>query len=388
MPDIHVLDVPHDVYVILTSRCNLRCLHCYGSFGEPEMKYGELSGDEWCRVFSEMADIGVFFVNIAGGEPTIHPDFPRIVDHLADIGMHFVLTTNGLCDDRCIDAIERASDYIVGLKISLDGPTAGSHARIRVGPDYLGRDKYFDKTMATINKISASQVPLTIATCLHDANIGLMDEFTDLIKQINPVSWFISTIAPNGRAKQFYSEIFAPDSHYDFDYWNGLKEEMRRAGIAVRYIDMPTAIGVAETRAAFSCPAASSFCEINSDGIVSPCPLSRVNIPASLLQFPNIRDSSLKDIWSNQAAFNTFRTWRSSGCSGCSSLSGCGRCVAQSVEWFDGDPYQPTPFCVEKGDVLGLDNLDGLRAQIQRKKDSYNGASSNGRIFLPIVEAR
>jgi radical SAM protein with 4Fe4S-binding SPASM domain len=385
MNKLEVLDVPHDVYVILTSRCNLRCLHCYGSFGEPGMRYGELSGDEWCRVFSEMSDLGVFFINIAGGEPTIHPEFPRIIDHLADIGLHFILTTNGLCDARSLQAIRRAADYIVGLKISLDGPTPESHARIRVGPDYLGRDRYFEKTMETVNAVAGSGIPLTIATCLHDANIGLIGEFKALIKEIHPVSWFISTIAPNGRAKQFYSEIFAPDSEYDFAYWAALKEDCRRDGISVRFIDMPTAIGAAETVAAFSCPAASSFCEINSDGLVSPCPLSRVNIPPSLLEFPNIRERSLSDIWRTHTSFATFRSWRTQGCSGCSALSGCGRCVAQSIEWFDGDPYQPTPFCVEKGELLGLDNLAGLRDAVDRKKRSYH---DQGRIHLPIVQTR
>jgi len=381
---ITVLDVPHDVYVILTSRCQLRCLHCYGSFGEPRLIQNELTGEEWCRVFTEMADLGVFFVNVAGGEPTTHPDFPAIIDHLAGIGLHFILTTNGLSEVRAIRAIERAADYVTGLKISLDGPTAQSHGRLRVGPDYKQRDQYFHKTMDTIDALCQS-VPLTIATCLHDANIDLLDEFVGLIKRVRPVSWFISTIAPNGRAQQFYNEIFAPDSRYDYEFWSTLKEDLRQAGVSVRFIDMPTAIGAAETVSAFSCPAASSFCEINSDGLVSPCPLSRVNIPRHVLEFPNIRDHSLRDIWSHNSAFATFRSWRTSGCSGCSAISRCGRCVAQSVEWFGGDPFQPTPFCVEKGEVLGLDNLAELRRKVNDKKGYY---VDRDRSYLPNFQTR
>jgi len=330
----------------------------------------ELSGREWKRVFSELAELNVFYVNIAGGEPTIHPQFPEIIEHLSEIGLHFILTTNGLCNRRSVRAITQASEYIIGLKVSLDGPTAESHSALRVGPDYMNRDEYFDRTMSCVREFLASGVPLTIATCLHAANIGLVREFRDLILELRPVSWFVSTIAPNGRAKRFFSDIFATDGEYSHEFWQETKAVLQSEGIYVRYIDMPTAAGYEDVVSAFGCPAATSFCEINSDGLVSPCPLSRVNIPKAVLDFPNVRDMSMAQAW-NSPAFGTFRSMREQGCSGCSAFDACGRCVAQSIEWFDGDPYQPTPFCIEKGEILQLDNLDELREKVDAKKRLY-----------------
>jgi MoaA/NifB/PqqE/SkfB family radical SAM enzyme len=334
---------------------------------------GELTGAEWIRVLTEMAEIGVFFVNIAGGEPTIHPEFPEILDHCCELGLHYILTTNGLCSNRATDAIVRSAEYAIGVKVSLDGPTPESHGVIRVGPDWRGRNHYFTKSLETIRRFRDAGVPFTIATCLHQQSIKLMEEFKELIFDLNPVSWFISTIAPTGRAKDFYSDIFVPDSYHSHEYWAELARECKDRRILVRFIDMPTAANYEQVTSAFGCPAASSFCEINSDGLMTPCPLSRVNIPERVLKFPNVREVSVAEAW-DSPAFSQFRDWRTQGCAGCSSFSGCGRCVAQSIEWFDGDPYQPTPFCVEKGEILGLENLDGLRVQIEAKKLAYQRA--------------
>lgn len=384
MKELEVFRNPHDVYVILTSKCNLRCLHCYGTFGEPHIKYNEMSGDEWNRIFSELADLDVFYVNIAGGEPTIHPHFPEIIGHLRDIGLHFILTTNGLLSPRASKALIDANEYAIGVKVSLDGPTAESHALLRVGPDFRGRRQYFDKTVETIEELIAGDVPVTIATCLHKDNIALVPEFLELVLRLRPVSWFISTISPNGRAKDFFQEIYASDSYYPHEYWAELKEECKRNRILVRFIDMATAANYKDVVSAFGCPAASSFCEINSDGLVSPCPLSRVNITEKYVKWPNAREASIADIWQSPA-FQQFRSWRTRGCDGCSAFGGCGRCVAQSMEWFDGDPYQPTPFCIEKGEILGLDNLPALRDQVARKQAHY--AASAQLKPLPMMQA-
>ena len=122
------LSAPRDVYIILTSRCPLRCLHCYGRYGDPGLETDELGVSEWGSVFRQLNDLGVFFVNIAGGEPTVHPEFPEIIEELVSLKMHFILTTNGMGSKRCSDAIVRAKDLILGLKISLDGPTPDSQS--------------------------------------------------------------------------------------------------------------------------------------------------------------------------------------------------------------------------------------------------------------------
>ena len=99
MKNNQCLKIPHNCYLILTSKCNMRCKHCYGSYGNniPEK---ELTGDEWIKVIEDLAKNGVFFVNISGGEPTTHPDFIKIIDALIKNEIYFILTTNGVFSDK------------------------------------------------------------------------------------------------------------------------------------------------------------------------------------------------------------------------------------------------------------------------------------------------
>ena len=75
------LSIPHNCYLILTSNCNMRCLHCYGKYGI-DVPNNEMNGDEWCKVIEDLSNSGVFFVNVSGGEPTVHPDFIQIINSL------------------------------------------------------------------------------------------------------------------------------------------------------------------------------------------------------------------------------------------------------------------------------------------------------------------
>jgi radical SAM protein with 4Fe4S-binding SPASM domain len=320
-----------------------------------------------------LSELGVFFVNIAGGEPTSHPEFPEIIDKLISLNMHFILTTNGMGEKRCAEAIAKAKDLLVGLKVSLDGPTPESHGLLRVDSRFSPNLLAFDQTMATIAYLRTQGVPFTIASCLHSGNIRLMAEFVDLILQVRPTSWFVATISPSGRARDHFERIFASDGEYDTEFWNRIKTVCEAAGIYVRYIDMSFAKNLEAKPSAFTCPAATSFCEINSDGIVAPCPLSRVEIPQEYLKFENVRQKPIKEIW-NGPAFTTFRAWRGLGCDGCVAFKACGRCVAQSFQWFK-EPGTPAPYCVDKGEILQIEGLQELRARLdlERRRMSSSG---------------
>ena len=121
---------PHDCYVILTEKCNLRCLHCYGDFGE-NGDLNELSGEEWDKIICDLSKNNVFYLNISGGEPTMHPDFCKIMKSLVDNKMHFILTTNGVFSKECLDAILSSKEFLIGIKISLDGCDYESHCYLR-----------------------------------------------------------------------------------------------------------------------------------------------------------------------------------------------------------------------------------------------------------------
>lgn len=334
-----------------------------------EVPPNELSGEEWDKVFEDLVKNNVFYVNISGGEPTVHPDFLKILNSLKKHKLHFIITTNGLFNEKILNTLIDIKDLLIGIKISLDGPDYISNGYIRRNVKKEISESDFNRTLKNLGTLKEKNIPFTIATCIHKENVGRMDDLLNLIVDLKPVSWYISTISTSGRSFDNLN-IFASDSEVEKKKWDKIKEVCEKNNIFVNYIDMPFA---SATKSAekfyYQCPAARSFCEINSDGLVSPCPLARVNIPSEFLKFENIRDKSIKDIW-NGEVFQKFLKLSGEGCKGCEAKDKCDRCIPQSILWFS-DPTLPPPHCIQNGESLGLDNVDGLKKLLKEKMGEY-----------------
>jgi len=352
---------PYSCYINLTSKCNLRCKHCFGSYSKENDN--ELNFEEWKKVIDDLVKGNVFYIVLSGGEITQSPIFKDFIDYLVLKGIYFILTTNGVFSKDIRDFIVSRKDYLISVKISLDGPDSESHGFIRLDSQGKYNPKIFDLTMENINYFKKKKIPLSIATVLHKKNIKKMDEFRELIKIINPLNWFVSPIIPIGRgeANKFISEFY---EYFDNNFWESIIENGKKEKINVKLIDMPIEMEE-KGLSAYSCAAAINFCEIHSDGTVSPCTLSRVIIPKEFMKFENIRDKSLQEIWDGKI-FKEFRSYMDIGCEGCKMLFKCNKCIAQSFRYFE-DGKSPTPFCVKNGKVLGLSKFKEYKLRLNKE---------------------
>ena len=164
---------PYSCYINLTSKCNLRCKHCFGSYSVPHKN--ELSLDEWKKVIDDLVKTKVFFVNLSGGEVTQSLFFKEFISYLTKKGMHFILTTNGIFSKNIRDFIIKNKEYLIGVKISLDGPDSESHGFIRRDAKGNYNSKLFDITLENIFFFRDKGIPITIATVLHKENIKRID---------------------------------------------------------------------------------------------------------------------------------------------------------------------------------------------------------------------
>lgn len=114
--------------VEVTSRCNLTCAHCYGSFEPGGSGGAELGRAEQDVVHRALLESGCRSVTISGGEPMLVGDETlAFASRLRDSGLRVVLATNGTLLDR-----HPAERYAVfdHVQVSVDGP-AEVHDRIR-----------------------------------------------------------------------------------------------------------------------------------------------------------------------------------------------------------------------------------------------------------------
>jgi hypothetical protein len=106
-------DVPHAV-IEVNQRCNISCVACYKDKSTYEKPLAQIL-EEIDLVLRERR-VGV--LSIAGGEPTLHPDLPAVIDAVARRGVQAQLLTNGLrLDDDMLRAYAEAGLKRVYLHI-------------------------------------------------------------------------------------------------------------------------------------------------------------------------------------------------------------------------------------------------------------------------------
>src|SRR6266511_2228537 len=86
-----------DMYISVTDRCNFRCVYCMPEEGMQWLKRDILlTFDEIERLTRIAVELGIEEVRLTGGEPTLRPDLPRLVERLSRLPLRSLsLTTNG-----------------------------------------------------------------------------------------------------------------------------------------------------------------------------------------------------------------------------------------------------------------------------------------------------
>lgn len=148
----------------LTLRCNLHCKHCYVASGNnAEAIQKELSTQDWYSIFDQMADAGVLWLLLTGGEPLTRPDFLDLYTYVKRKGFIFTLFTNGtLLTPKVADYIAEWLPFAV--EITLYGRTEETYESITGIPGSYAR------CMRGIDLLMERKVPLRLKTMLLTLN--------------------------------------------------------------------------------------------------------------------------------------------------------------------------------------------------------------------------
>ena len=86
-----------DLRISVTDRCNFRCVYCMPEEGMQWLKRDTiLTFDEIERIARVGVELGIEEVRLTGGEPTLRPGLPELVERLARLPLRSLsLTTNG-----------------------------------------------------------------------------------------------------------------------------------------------------------------------------------------------------------------------------------------------------------------------------------------------------
>jgi hypothetical protein len=176
-------DVPHLV-IEVNQMCNVSCASCY-KHKRPSTKPAALVEEE--------IDLGarerrLDMITLAGGEPTLHPDLPRIIRHIARKGIKVNLLTNGcgLTDEQLrayrASGLTRVVFHVDSMQTRPDvAPSAGeaelnacrralleraARQGLRGGLAITAYRKNLDEVPAVIDfALRTPQVSLVLITC-------------------------------------------------------------------------------------------------------------------------------------------------------------------------------------------------------------------------------
>src|SRR6201982_1239984 len=120
--------IPLAVLAEVPHRCPLQCPYCSNPV-ELDRAGAELSTEEWKKVLSELAEIGVLQIHFSGGEPTARKDLVELVRHASDVGLYSNLITSAvlLSKERLAALAEAGLSHV---QISFQGNEAVAADRV------------------------------------------------------------------------------------------------------------------------------------------------------------------------------------------------------------------------------------------------------------------
>jgi uncharacterized radical SAM superfamily Fe-S cluster-containing enzyme len=205
------LSSPCLAQIDLTNRCNLCCPICFANAGVAGYVY-EPDYEEVVRQLQVLRDLRptpCTAIQFTGGEPTIHPEFLRIVSAAREMGFsHIQIATNGL---RLADSDFARRCHEAGLHtlyLQFDGVGEEPYRQIRAHPGI------WEKKLAAIENCRRTGMKIclvpTILKGVNDDQVGRIFRFAvDNIDAISAISYqpvaFTGRIDESRRKAQRYT---------------------------------------------------------------------------------------------------------------------------------------------------------------------------------------
>lgn len=318
----------------LTHRCPLACPYCSNPL---KLTRGdrELPTEVWIEVFRQAADLGVLHLHLSGGEPAARRDLTELTRAACDCGLYANLITSGvgLTEDRLAELADAGLEHV---QLSMQGTNPDMTERVG---GYRGG---FARKMAVAEWTTKAGLSLTINAVVHKLNIDDLPGMFDLALDLGARRLEVANVQFHGWAAKNVAALLPSREQAQRAAEQVAEARERLAGrLTIDFV--PTDYYATFPKA---CMGGWGRVGLNvaPDGRVLPCHAAD-SIPS--LDFDNVRDRPLADIWYEGAAFNAFRgtDWMPEPCRSCErktiDFGGC-RCQAMAMA---GDPAATDPVC-------------------------------------------
>ncbi|GAB4338872.1 MAG: radical SAM protein [Candidatus Abyssubacteria bacterium] len=177
--------IPSLRYLLLhiTTRCNLRCAHCYLGDVEPR----DLPLEDIVRAMEQFDELQGLRLLVTGGEPLLHPLFWEANERFRDYSFRTVILSNGTVIDRATAERLRAHE----VQVSLDG-VGKSHDALR-GPGS------YERALKGLAHLAEAGVDVSVASMVHEGAVDDFDELERVVRGLGAREWNIDVPSRAGR---------------------------------------------------------------------------------------------------------------------------------------------------------------------------------------------
>ncbi len=328
------LTAPLGLLAELTHRCPLGCPYCSNPLAL-DNRADELDTATWSRVFREAASLGVLQVHLSGGEPAARRDLKGIVAAARDANLYSNLITSGVgLTAQGLNGLADAGLDHVQISIQDSEQTSADHI--------AGYKGAFARKNALAAEVIKLGLPLTVNIVVHRANIAHVEAMVDMALALGAGRVEIAHVQYYGWALKNRAALMPTREQVE-----GAVSEVERLRTQHHGRIVIDAV-VPDYYARFPKPCVGGWgrrsLNVTPAGKVLPCHAAEV-IPG--LEFWNVREHSLNEIWRSSPAFNAFRgtDWMQEPCKSCAmkekDFGGC-RCQAFLIT---GDARAADPVC-------------------------------------------
>jgi radical SAM protein with 4Fe4S-binding SPASM domain len=319
------LGVPISVQLDVTYRCNERCVHCYLDHDD----LGEMTTDEIKNVLDQLAEAGVFFLILSGGEVFMRRDFLEIVAYARRLLFNVKVKTNAVMI-REPEARRLRELGVEQVQISVYSADPQVHDGITKLPGSLRR------TIQGIRFLKSQGLKVSIANVLMKPNLFSNAGVMALAKELGVSYTLDPTITPKIDGDMSILALRAPGSE--------LQQVFRNQDLVgnVEEFCAPPPPADDDVMEGYPCSAGHTACYISPYGDVFPC-----------VQFPlpsgSVRKQRFIDIWRDSSQLNEVRSIRARDlpvCSTCSHVGTCSRCPG--LAYMEGSMRGPSKADCEK----------------------------------------
>jgi pyrroloquinoline quinone biosynthesis protein E len=325
---------PYTLIAEISYRCPLHCTYCSNPV-DFRAHAAEMPTEDWLRVLSEAADLGVLQVHFTGGEPLSRSDLEALVARAHERGMYANLVTSGIPLERArLEALrDRGLDHV---QISFQGADAES-SRAFADADA------FERKLEVARWVRELDLPLTINVVMHRGNLDATTDIITLAERLDADRLELANAQFQGFAYENRGALMPTVEQLDRAQGIARAAKERLKGKMDVLFVKPDYFS--QTPRACMDGWARRFVQVLPDGTVVPC---HAATSIRSLQFERVAaDTSLGRIWESSPAMNAFRgdAWMPKPCSTCDrkdiDFGGC-RCQAFALL---GDASRTDPAC-------------------------------------------